>query len=1124
MLPGFNGHLVSEFFLESRLAGVGDALAFGEAERARPVFIDWRRRCGRFGPASSVQAMLEAAAVPLFEALGFDAPADAEYADPRMASAMLRSGRHPVGLIVAPWAERLDPFWRTAVAHAVTRSASWCFLFNGTHLRVVDAGRLYARRFVEFDLDLAIDDARAFAAFWGLTRAARFGEEGGPILPLRSLVAMSELHASGVCRSLRNGVLDASARVLGALVDHQARASIDDSFEQALTIVYRLLFLLFAEARGLLPLWHRAYRESYSIESLRRSAEHARGAAGLWDAMRAIARLAHAGCRAGDLKVTPFNGRLFAPSRTPLADRRDLDDAAARDAILALSTRPSPDRGGRERIAYRDLGVEQLGGVYETLLDYEPRVQRENRPRRGGPRATVALVPGSGLRKATGTFYTPQPIAEYLIRRTLGPLVHGAAPDRILSLRIVDPAMGSGAFLVAACRYLAAAYESALIRAGGCHGSDFGERERAAIRRTIAERCLYGVDLNPMAVQLARLSIWLATLAADRPLTFLDHRLLVGDSLLGAPIHALGRVPAARARRHAGDPSAPRLFDDLDMRQAVTDALPVRFTLESSPADTIEEVRAKERALAGLNRRDSGTSTWKRIADLWCAAWLAPDRVPPSAFAALSDAVLTGSGPLPKPAADAYLESADEIARSKRLFHWELEFPEAFFASDGTRLPEAGFDAIIGNPPWDMIRADAGSAAARSRSRADLARLLRFTRDSGVYTAQSDGHANRYQLFLERAMSLARTGGRIGLVLPSGLATDHGSARLRARLLGSCNLDAVVGFDNQRAVFPIHRSVKFLLVTATSGEETTSVACRLGEHDPAALETIDDEPGAVSRSFPVRVTPALLRRISGDDLVIPDLRTDLDLAIVERAATLFPPLGDTAGWGARFSRELNASDDRGDFGPRGTGLPIVEGKQIEPFRVDLSTSHQAITENAARRLLGTPRHQRSRLAYRDVASATNRLTLIAALLPAGCVSTHTVFCLRTALPLASQHFLCGVFNSFVANYLVRLRVTTHVTTAIMKRLPIPRRDDGPRAFKAIAALARSLSRRPDALAAARLQALVATMYQLSADEFAHILDSFPLIPRAERDHALRLLVSGGESPYRTRPRSMDPGR
>jgi hypothetical protein len=476
--------------------------------------------------------------------------------------------------------------------------------------------------------------------------------------------------------------------------------------------------------------------------------------------------------------------------------------------------------------------------------------------------------------------------------------------------------------------------------------------------------------------------------------------------------------------------------------------------------------------------------------------------VPCSAFSALADAIVAGHGALPRATADAYLRHADSIARSRRFFHWELEFPEVFFAADGTRLPAGGFDAVIGNPPWDMIRADAGSADARTRSRDDIARFLRFTRDSGAYEAQSDGHANRYQLFLERAMSLTRSGGRLGLVLPSGLATDHGSSRLRSRLLGRCAVDALVGFDNRRGVFPIHRSVRFLLLTATAGSPTRAIACRLGEHDPASLEEIGDGPAHTNPSFPIRITPALLERISGDELTIPDLRCAADLAIAERAAALFAPLGSQAGWASRFGRELNATDDRQHFHEAGSGLPIIEGKQIAPFRVAVASSRHAVAGDDARRLLKSSRHERARLCYRDVASATNRLTLIAAILPAGCVSTHTVFCLRTRLPIGAQHFLCGVFNSFVVNYLVRLRVTTHVTTAMVERLPIPRRDDGPRAFREIAALSRLLARRPDPTASARLQALVAALYRLSAAEFEHILGTFPLIPRQERDAAL----------------------
>ena len=605
--------------------------------RVRTRLARWRRSCDWLGPATSVHALLEAAAAPLVEVLAFERPAAIERLD-TILIATIRAGGHPVVLLVAPWGDRLDPHWRVAVTQAMRRTASWTLIFNGTHLRLVDAGRLYARRFLEFDVDLAIDDERTCAAFWSLLHASAFAAAAGSDrTPLHAIVEASDLEASAVSRSLREGVLAASADVLGALLRPARRRRrdgqpLDNTFEQALTIVYRILFLLFAEARGLVPLWHPVYRESYSVESLRAAAERPQTAAGLWDALRAIARLAHSGCRAGDLRVTPFNGRLFAPARTPLAERRDLDDEAARRAVLALSTRPAPDRAGRERIAYRDLDVEQLGAVYETLLDYEPRCasgRAAGARRQTGVRSGWSAAPG--IRKATGSFYTPQPIADYLVRRTLGPLVRDASPERILQLRIVDPAMGSGAFLVSACRYLAAAYEAALVRTGAYHGSDFGARERVATRRTIAERCLYGVDLNPMAVQLARLSLWLATLAADRPLTFLDHHLQTGDSLLGAWLSSLRRPPipsrGRRARQDAG--AALPLFADADVAEALRAALPIRFSLEETPGDTIDQVRAKESALAALGRRDAVLARWKRVADLWCAVWFtASSRTP----------------------------------------------------------------------------------------------------------------------------------------------------------------------------------------------------------------------------------------------------------------------------------------------------------------------------------------------------------------------------------------------------------------------------------------------------------------------------------------------------------------
>ena len=356
MLPGIDGQLLSGAFVEHVWPAMPES---PEAGRARRELMAWRAGCAMLGPSSAARTILQTAA-PLFAALGFEPAGQMEVAD-AVVAATLRSGGRTVALLAVPWGDARDPLWRLAVTQAGRRSAPWCLIIDGLHLRIVDAGRLYARRHLEIDLEAAIDHPRTFAILLHVFGASALAAAPDDPRSLHALVAASDRHAAGVCRSLRDGVLSASSEILRALVDGKVGAH--DSFEQALTIVYRMLFLLFAEARALVPLWHPIYRESYSLEGLRDAAEQSPHPPGLWDALRAIARLAHTGCRAGDLHVTPFNGRLFAPARTPLAERRDLDDAAAQRAIVALSTRPAADRAGRERIAYRDLGVEQLGSV-----------------------------------------------------------------------------------------------------------------------------------------------------------------------------------------------------------------------------------------------------------------------------------------------------------------------------------------------------------------------------------------------------------------------------------------------------------------------------------------------------------------------------------------------------------------------------------------------------------------------------------------------------------------------------------------------------------------------------------------------------------------------------------------
>ena len=414
---------------------------------------------------------------------------------------------------------------------------------------------------------------------------------------------------------------------------------------------------------------------------------------------------------------------------------------------------------------------------------------------------------------------------------------------------------------------------------------------------------------------------------------------------------------------------------------------------------------------------------------------------------------------------------------------------------------------MLGNPPWDVLRADERTRDDRQRARVPTNQLVRFARDSGIYQAQSTGHPNRYHLFVERALMLARLSGKIGLVLPSGLATDHGCANLRRIFLERCDTDTLVGFDNRDAVFPVHRSVKFLLMTSTKGRRTTRLRCRFGERDPRVLDAIPDGvPDQSSDGFPVVLTLALIERLSGQQLVIPYLRTATDVAIVDKVYSKSLGLADHGGWGAHFGRELNASDDRPCFVERGRGLPVIAGRQIVPFIVDPASSQFCIPAAvAAKRLDRAASFGRPRLAYRDVASATNCLTLIAAIVPAGTVTTHTLFCLKTALDEAEQQFLCGVLNSFVANYLIRQRVNTHVTVTIIEQLPVPKPSRQSYLVQQIAKLSRLQSDQGANVATgvARLRALVAVLYELTAHELGHMLATFPLVDADEKEAVMR---------------------
>jgi hypothetical protein len=1108
-LIGIEGNLFPTRYLSSAL--------WSDVRRLDPAVVAqqlthmrrwWARVAASCGPATAVRALFDIAAMPLFDGLGFSA-VNAEFDRSSARVHLATPQRTSLALIVLPWARQASAVWRDAIVAARHLNAAWCFVLAVPFFSLVCARPGGRRRALDVCFPQVLHP-ESIAVMLRLMSAGSFDRQNHENrAPIETALDAAAVFQDRVRSDLQIGVLTALTLLRSALLPPRSAGA---RLDEALTVLYRILFLLFAESRDLVPHGHPIYERSYSLASLCREAGAGLDPVGCWDALRAVSRLSRTGCRLPGLQVAAFNGALFAKAAAPsleqrLVARRPTPFSRARDravqqTLLALATRPAA--AGREEICYSDLGVEQLGAVYERVLDLDPRTLQPPAPPTSGRH--------SRRRKESGTFYTPQTITDFLVRRTLAPLVAGRPADAILQLRVLDPAMGSGAFLVSACRYLAGAHESALVEEGRCSAADISPDDRAAIRRSVAQQCLAGVDSNPVAVQLARLSLWLATLAEGKPLGFLDHRLRVGDSLIGASPHDLRRVTDSPSRR-----GPLPLLDLADPEQPVAHVVQSLRVLTTAPDDSVEAVHTKEACWRQLSGQHSPVSDWRLALSLWCSRWFWPDHAGiarPSAqeTRAVIDTLTRSQGGLRPAAVARWLQIARELESRHMFFHWLLEFPDVFFEDTGQPRTQPGFDAVLGNPPWEMLREDRGTAAAHaargaSRTAAHTRQLVRFIRDSGLYDSCDRGHVNLYQPFLERALTLVRPGGRVGLVLPWGLAVDDGAAALRRRLLQSASIDTIVGLDNSRGLFPIHRGLRFMLLVAGGAGPTREVRARFGvaSHDVIAELPAGDEAYVQSDYYPVRLAAATIKQTGGASARIPDIRRASDLRLLDRLSSTFPPLGSSTGWNARFGRELNVTEDRRHF--CAAGIPVLEGKHIGPFAVNVGASTLRIDQAVARRLLPALGFLRPRLAYRDVSGVQNRLSLIAAVLPADMVTTHTLFCLRTQLPDEQQHFLCGIFNSWVLNLVVRMLMGGHVTTSLIESMPVPpwTGDSGQRR---IARAARRLAR-PTARARsqAHLQALVAQAYGLESDAFADLTRAFSLVPVAERELAAEVLRS-----------------
>ena len=1075
-LAGVGGSLFPGRFLADWLAPstIDKAVSHlvAKQDEARRRFLGWWRRVeSTAGPATGLRALFDQAAMPLASLLGFRA-SDATFDKHRVRVTLATRRGSTVGLFVLPWAARPSRLWRELAVDAKSLGADWCLLVALPFISLVDARGHAMRRSLDFVLPDAFDD-RSFPAFWLLCQGAAFdaGRVDGRrlVTPIDLLVERGVRFQDRVREDLRLGV-ESAIGAIGPVVGVNRLKDAHVRFDEALTLIYRVLFLLFAESRDLVPRFHRTYGPAYSLTSIcREAARNAAVTDGLWDGLAAITRLSRAGCETPDLVVRAFNGRLFARRAAPslempgparhasIVSRRR--DRALATALTALGTRVGATP--RETISYADLGVEQLGAVYEHVLDLDvDEIIRGTRPAAEGRKRGRH----GAKRKETGTFYTPLPLAAFVVRRTLAPLVRGASADDILMLRVVDPAMGSGAFLVAACRYLARAYEAALVSEGRCAETDLDTHERAAIRRLIARRCLAGVDANPVAVQLARLSLWLTSLSKDKPLTFLDDRLRVGNSLVGTRPDDLWRVRETTGTSRRSTRSTP-LLDAAGLEVALRGFVRPLRMLSERQDDSVADVHEKERMWSQLTSDRSPLDPWRTACHLWCARWFWPDTAgrPPSTneLAAALDAILRGDRTLDPARVAGWIDAARRCALHHRFFHWPLEFADVFYQDDGSPRGRAGFDAVIGNPPWEVLRNDE--------------RTFSFLRQSRAYPSCDRGHLNLYQPFVERSLDLARPGGRVGLVLPWGLASDEGAARLRRRLLGDSSVDTIVGFENSGGIFPIHRGLRFMVLVASPGSTPVHARARLGVRTAAEIDELPGEDAGPDESaLPLRLSAAAIESIGGASMRIPDVRRPADFEWLQDVHARFPRLGDAAGWNAAFGRELNATDDRGSFGQ--TGLPVLDGKHIAPFTVMIAESDRRIERAEAERLMPDRRFARPRLAYRDVSAATNRFALIAAIVPAHVVTTHTLFCLRTPATRVQQEFLCALFNSAAMNGIVRMLMGGHVTTALIESLPVPAWTGDDRQLR-IAALGRRLGAAPlDADAKEQLDREVEVLY------------------------------------------------
>lgn len=922
------GGLISPDFLESIHEQTGQTPSdFGlDAKRsiidevssvwadARAYWLAFQRRLARAKDESETTITREQWVIPLLETFGYELvfQRKAPEVDGRIYAISHTAGEEdgapPVHMVAfdqdlgsRPPAGRGIMSPHALVQDFLNRTEElWGVVTNGKVFRLLRDSSYFTRpAYIEFDLEQMLEGERLdeFILFYRIAHRTRMptGIDDAP----NCLLERYHLEAIEQGGRIRDGLRDAvEAAILnlgnGFLVHPHNEALRDEArtgalspksfYKQLLYLVYRMLFLMVAEERGLLAgdsgggertigSASEPYFEYFSFSRLRRLADTPLSAPGRFDDLylgfRTLSFVLRDEKLAGKLGLPPLNGELFYPLEN--LEEASLSNQTLLEAVASFSYFTPKDDKVRRRVNYGALDVEELGSVYESLLDYQPVF------------TNLAAVPGFDLvvgleRKTTGSYYTRPELVSELVYSALVPVMEErlgkAGKDQekkekaLLALRVCDPACGSGHFLLAAARRIAR--ELAKVRTETEEPSP--DSIRTAVRDVITH-CIYGVDKNPLAVDLCKVALWIEGHSENKPLTFLDHRIRRGDSLVGVlDMNVLkGGIP--------DDAFTPVTGDDRSLAQSIKrrnkgekkDEPQLQFGAEEDvsnlvasvqgfldlPDDSPEQVNKKRQAYQKLH--GEGTKWWndELACSLWTSAFfvqLTEEQLKMKHVPTTDD--LRGFLQNPNSVDGRLAGNAWSLQTRSSFFHWPLEFPDVF---DGS-----GFDVVLSNPPWERIKlqeqeffasrdpeiASAPNKDARNKLIQHLPQhnpglwkeyqdelhyadaLSKFLRASGRFPLTGRGDINTYSVFAELVLKVLGPSGRAGIVCPTGIATDDTNKVFFSNLVDNQRIVSLIGYENEAFIFPaIHHSTKFCTLTIggikVEAEETDFVfLCR----------------------------------------------------------------------------------------------------------------------------------------------------------------------------------------------------------------------------------------------------------------------------------------------------------